>query len=175
MLRTSPQLQRLPSFKIQVTIHVHTKSYPPPHPPTLIRHLRLKYSRIHLGCMYHSLLTVYLNQLSSTWLYILEGQKWCHISMLLSMSSLYVKSKHFWGGWSTDAENYLGCRPKGLINALHKTWGQTYTVRNDIPFVTAVGAELGTTGVGAATGRMVGDLLAENDWTTKGKKGQGRI
>lgn len=38
-----------------------------------------------------------------------------------------------------------------------------YTVRNDIPFVTAAGAELGTTGAGAATGRMVGDLLAEND------------
>ena len=38
-----------------------------------------------------------------------------------------------------------------------------HTVGNDIPFVTAAGAELGTTGVGAATGRMAGDLLVEND------------
>lgn len=37
------------------------------------------------------------------------------------------------------------------------------TVRNNIPFVTVAGAGLGTTGVGAATGRMVGDLLVEND------------
>lgn len=38
-----------------------------------------------------------------------------------------------------------------------------HTVGNDIPFVTAAGAGLGTTGVGAATGRMAGDLLVEND------------
>lgn len=38
-----------------------------------------------------------------------------------------------------------------------------YTVQNYIPFVTVAGAELGTTGAGAATGRTVGDLLAEND------------
>lgn len=37
------------------------------------------------------------------------------------------------------------------------------TVKNYTPFVTVAGAELWTTGVGAATGRMVGDLLAEND------------
>lgn len=37
------------------------------------------------------------------------------------------------------------------------------TMRHHVPFVTVAGAELGTTGVGAATGRMVGDLLAEND------------
>lgn len=37
------------------------------------------------------------------------------------------------------------------------------TVRNYLPFVTAAGVELGTVGLGAATGRMVGDLLAEND------------
>lgn len=38
-----------------------------------------------------------------------------------------------------------------------------YTVGNYIPFVTVAGAELGTTGVGAATGRMAGDLLVGND------------
>lgn len=38
-----------------------------------------------------------------------------------------------------------------------------YIMRNYIPFVTVAGVELGTTVVGAATGRMVGDLLAEND------------
>lgn len=37
------------------------------------------------------------------------------------------------------------------------------TTRNYLPFVTAAGAELGVIGVGAATGRMAGDLLAEND------------
>lgn len=37
------------------------------------------------------------------------------------------------------------------------------TMRNYLPFVTAAEAELGITGVGAATGRMAGDLLVEND------------
>ena len=38
-----------------------------------------------------------------------------------------------------------------------------YIVRNYVPLVTGAGAELETTGAGAATGRMVGDLLAESD------------
>lgn len=37
------------------------------------------------------------------------------------------------------------------------------SVRSYVPFATAAGAELGTTGVGAATGRMAGGLLVEND------------
>lgn len=31
-------------------------------------------------------------------------------------------------------------------------------------FVIVVGVELGTIGVGVVIGRMVGDLLVENDW-----------
>lgn len=85
------------------------------------------------------------------------------------MKSKYKHPTYFWSDWFMDAEIQGSLM---IVMSCIKLLGK-HTVGNDIPFVTAAGTGLGTTGVGAATGRMAGDLLVENDWTTNREKRRG--
>ena len=136
-------------------------------------HPRLKYFSIHFSdhllCIYQSLFTVYCNSLQPDYKFLGGRNDALHISVLPSMKSVYKHPTYFWSDSLMDAEIQGSLM---IVKSCIKLLGK-HTVGNDIPFVTAAGAGLGTTGVGAATGRMAGDLLVENDWTTNRQKRRG--